>query len=395
MLRFTYLPKSISNWLQVLRPMFRHRHHLVFCWLLVCQAVYQEKATLKGLARLAPRHIAEWHLRRLLTATSWNWRVLLWWFADELIATLPPPEDGICYVVVDSTLKDKTGQKHPLAKKGRLNEYAPYTFGLHIVVVMLQWGNYRIPVDFEIVRHKDHPRYQSENRLFRWMLVRLRRPAWAEMMVVIAAAAFASKANLQLIQRRGYFFVMAWARTWCFANGQALKDLVTHLPKKHYRRCWVPLDEPGRRRTYWTYTKRACLRHIGDVTIILSKQRHNDGPKQTKILVTNLPAVSARQVVDVYRRRWLVELLIKELKGATGLGQHQVTKDPHRVERSIAISIMAYLLIVKFHAQDIPERGAWSMFTLKRNFTWQLAHAQLERSAEQRLRKALQERKAA
>ena len=81
----------------------------------------------------------------------------------------------------------------------------------------------------------------------------------------------------------------------------------------------MPLDEPGRRRTYWTYTKRACLRHIGDVTILLSKQRHNDGPKQTKILVTNLPAVTARQVVDVYRRRWLVELLIKELKGATGL----------------------------------------------------------------------------
>jgi hypothetical protein len=157
----------------------------------------------------------------------------------------------------------------------------------------------------------------------------------------------------------------------------------------------VPLDEPGRRRTYWTYTKRARLRHSGDVTIILSKQRHNDGPKQTKILVTNLPAVTARQVVDVYRRRWLVELLIKELKGLTGLGQHQVTKDPLRVERSIAISVMAYLMIVKFHAQDIPERGAWSMFTLRRNFTWQLAQAQLEHSAEQRLRKALQGRKAA
>jgi hypothetical protein len=122
MLRFIYLPKQVSNWLRVLRPMFRHRHHLVFCWLLVCQAIYQEKATLKGLARFAPHHIAEWHFRRLLTATYWNWRVLLWWFADQVIATLPPPEDGVCYLVVDSTLKDKTGQKHPLAKKGRLNE---------------------------------------------------------------------------------------------------------------------------------------------------------------------------------------------------------------------------------------------------------------------------------
>jgi hypothetical protein len=101
----------------------------------------------------------------------------------------------------------------------------------------------------------------------------------------------------------------------------------------------------------------------------LSKKRRNDGPKATKILVTNLPDVTARQVVDVYRRRWTVELLMKELKGATGLGQHQVTKDPQRVERSVAMSVMAYLVIVKFPAQDIPKQGFWSLFTLKQNFT--------------------------
>jgi hypothetical protein len=395
MVRLTCLPKPVANWLHVLRPMFRHRHHLVFCWLLVCQAVYQEKATLTGLARLAPHHIAEWHLRRLLTAAYWNWRVLLWWFADQAIAALPPPGDGVCYLVVDSTLKGKTGQQHPLAKKARLNEYAPYIFGLHIVMVILQWGNYRIPVDFEIVRRKEDSRYRSENRLFRWMLVRFRRPAWAEMVVVVADAAFASKANIKLIQRRGYCFVIAFARTWRFENGHTLKDLATHLPKYYYRRCWVPLEEPGRRRTYWAFTKRARLRHIGDVTIILSKKRRNEGPKHTKILVTNLPEARARQVVDVYRRRWAVELLVKELKGAMGLGQHQVTKEPQRIERSVAISVMAYLLIVKCRARDIPEQGAWSMFTLKRNFIWQVAQGQIERSVEQRLRKGLQERKAA
>jgi hypothetical protein len=287
MLRFTYVPKSISHWLQVLRPMFRHRHHLVCCWLLVCQAIYHEKATLKGLARIAPRPMAEWHLRRLLTATYGNWRVLLWWFADQVIATLPPPVDGVCSVVVDSTLKDQTGQKHPLAKTGRLNAYAPDIFGLHLVVVMLHWGHDRIPIDFEIVRRKDDSRYRSENRLFRWMLVRFRRPLRAEMVVVVADAAFASKAHLRLIQQRGYTFVMALARIWCFAHGQTLKDLVIHLPKKRDRRGWVPLDEPGRRRTYWTDTKRARLRHIGDVTMVLSKQRRHDGPKQTTILVTN------------------------------------------------------------------------------------------------------------
>ncbi len=50
----TCLPTAVSHGLQVLRPMFHHRHHLVFCWLLVCEAIYQEKAPVKGLARLAP-----------------------------------------------------------------------------------------------------------------------------------------------------------------------------------------------------------------------------------------------------------------------------------------------------------------------------------------------------
>ena len=70
-------------------------------------------------------------------------------------------------------------------------------------------------------------------------------------MIVVADAAFASKANINLIQQRGYFFVIAFARTWRFENGHALKHLVSHLPKKYYRRCRVPLEEPGRRPTYY------------------------------------------------------------------------------------------------------------------------------------------------
>jgi hypothetical protein len=56
---------------------------------------------------------------------------------------------------------------------------------------------------------------------------------------------------------------------------------------------------------------------------------------------------------------------------------------------------MAYSMILKWHAQDIPERRPGSMYTLKRNFMWQLAQGQLKRAAERRLQKALRERKAA
>jgi hypothetical protein len=131
--------------------MFRHRHHLVFCWLLVCQAIDQEKATVKGLARLAPRNSPEWHLR-------------------------------VSYLVVDSTLKS---QNRPQASVGQ--EVQPERiYPLYLrptVAVKLQWVKYRIPLDVELVRRKDDLKYRSENTQFRWRLVRFRRSSWAEMVV--------------------------------------------------------------------------------------------------------------------------------------------------------------------------------------------------------------------
>jgi hypothetical protein len=85
---------------------------------------------------------------------------------------------------------------------------------------MLPWGHYRIPVDCEIVRRTDHPPYRSDTALFRRMLVRFRRPGWAEMVVVVGDAALASNANIKLISHRGYFCVIAFARTWRVENGQ-------------------------------------------------------------------------------------------------------------------------------------------------------------------------------
>jgi hypothetical protein len=61
----------------------------------------------------------------------------------------------------------------------------------------------------------------------------------------------------------------------------------------------------------------------------------------------------------------------------------------------VAIFVMAELLRVKFRARDLPEKGRWSAVARKWNVTWQIAQASLERSVEPRLRKGLQQRKAA
>ena len=176
------------------------------------------------------------------------------------------------------------------------------------------------------------------------------------MMVAVATAAFAFKANSKLIRQRGYAAVLAVARTRRVETGQALKGLVTPLPKKPDRRCWVPLEEPGRRRTYRTYTKRVCLRHIGDVTIILSKQRRNDGPKQTKNLVTNRPNMRARQLVDMYRRRWSVELSIKLDESVHRLDAIDAERPCSLKTRLRAWRIASILAALRAHTHNLKTR---------------------------------------
>jgi hypothetical protein len=387
----TCLPHRVAQCLRVLGPCFRHRHQLVFSWLLVLHLVYGERANLKALARHGPQHLAYQRYRRLLCATSWCTKTLLWWFADQALQAFPPPEDGVLYLVGDSPLKGKRGRKHPVAQKTRLNQYHPYVFGFRVVLLMAQWGVYRIPVDFALIRHKEAPDYQSENALFRQMRQDFRRPAWCQEVVVTADAAYASQANVELIHTRGYWYVMALPRTWKFANGKALKALITPLPRWKYTQIRIPTVNTQRRRTFWVYAKRARLRHLGDITVVLSTCRRHDGPQQTKILVTHLPeTVPAREIVGVYLRRWWIELLVKELKGVVGLGQHQVTKQADRVERSVAVAIMADLLLLKLRARDIPADRPWSAFRLQRALAWEVVQAPCERSARQMARKWLQ-----
>ena len=137
------------------------------------------------------------------------------------------------------------------------------------------------------------------NALFRQMQRQFVPPLRAETVIVVADAGFPAKDTLRLIQQRGFFLVMSLPRTWKFADNHTLNNWGTYLPKSRYRKTWFhPRSQPRpRRRVFWTYSARKRLPHIGDVTMVLSKKRRADSPKQTKILGTNLPNVTAHQTI--------------------------------------------------------------------------------------------------
>jgi hypothetical protein len=135
----TWLPPRVSQCLRVWGPCCRHRHHLAFSWLLVLHRLDGERAHVQALARHGPQHLPSQHDRRLLGAASWGTNTWLWWFADQALQALPPPEDGILSLVGDRTLQGKRGPKPPVAQQTRLSQHHPSGFGCRIVLLMAPW----------------------------------------------------------------------------------------------------------------------------------------------------------------------------------------------------------------------------------------------------------------
>jgi hypothetical protein len=206
---------------------------------------------------------------------------------------------------------------------------------------------------------------------------------------------YGSQENIKMVQQRDakdtarrWGFVFALARTWKTVEDKAIKDLVTHLPRKYYQRVRVP-RLPGSKgcKTFWVYSTRLCLRHIGDVTVVLSKRGRNVGPKHTKILVTNLAEWIPRQVVSAYQRRWPGEQINRELKTDLGLGDHQVSGQEGLIEKSFGIAVLAYLLLIRACHQEIRPGMSWSVSQLQYAFRLRVITNQVEHNVKTRPQK--------
>ena len=387
MVKVTYLPLFVTLLFRGMPGMWKNRHRLMLCWLVVMHALFPGRKTLAELARWPPAQVTAWRWRRLLKASYWDVHLLIEWWFQEAMETLPAPEDGIVYVVGDGSDKPKRGKKNPMAQKGRKSQHKPWFFGIRFALLIVNWGTYRLPAAFRLIGPKSHPEYQKENELFREMVTQFNPPSWAKVVVVEGDAAYGSQENMKMVRQRddddpqrqwGYGFAIA--RTWKTVEDKAIKDLVTHLPRKYYKRTWVPRlpGSPGRK-TFWIYSKRLCLRHIGEVTVVLSKKGRNVGPKHTKILVTNLAELLPRDVVFAYQRRWPIEQINRELKSDLGMGEHQVSSDEGRIENSFGIAVMAYLFLIRACHQEIVPGRSWSVPQLQHAFrlrviTNQVAH---------------------
>jgi hypothetical protein len=151
------------------------QHFLVFCWLVVALIRAPGKGTLKGLRPYLPAKLPYWTIVRLVRSGQWDAQAVMQEMAAATLRALPPPADGVLYLIGESTLKEKRGRKHPLGHTTRHSESAPYTFGCELVLLIASWERFRVPVAVGLI---DPQCRGHQNSLFRQMLATFVPPTW-------------------------------------------------------------------------------------------------------------------------------------------------------------------------------------------------------------------------
>ncbi len=83
-----------------------------------------------------------------------------------------------------------------------------------------------------------------------------------------------------------------------------------------------------------------------------------------------------------------IELMHWELKSGLGLGEHQVSGDKDRSEKSMGIAVLAYLLVLRVCHHEIIPGNPWSIFQLQQALRLRVMTNQVEPQVKVKMAKA-------
>ena len=81
------------------------------------------------------------------------------------------------------------------------------------------------------------------------------------------------------------------------------------------------------------------------------------------------------------------QLLNWEVKSGLGLGEHQVSGDTNRSEKSVGIAVLAYLLVLRVCHHEIIPGKPWSIFQLQHALRLRVMTSQVEHKVKVKMAK--------
>jgi hypothetical protein len=122
--------------------------------------------------------------------------------------------------------------------------------------------------------------------------------------------------------------------------------------------------------------------------VVRSNKGRNTGPHQTQILGTNLAAWTPSQVVCISHKRWAIALMNGALPSGLGVGEHPVSGDKNRREKSVGIAVLASVVVLRgCHHAMVPGKP-WRIVQLQHALRLRVMTNQVEHPVKVKMAKA-------
>lgn len=233
-------------------------------------------------------------------------------------------------LLIDSTLVGRRGKKVENASFHRMGRKS--VRGHKFINFVLLVGNEVIPLSTVAHYSRSYCEfkgfdYRTENELvidwLNWLHYSgLFSKDHIKHLHVVCDAGYDAKQVQKAINRIGCHFTMA-IKCNRLINGIAADEYFRRnrfIPWKSLR-LFVEKDGKRMRKEYRTrFAPKVKLKGFGLVSAAYSEAKKRDGGKTRKYLVSSDTKLSAREIIDNYRRRWRVETWHREMKQAHAFG---------------------------------------------------------------------------
>jgi hypothetical protein len=251
-----------------------------------------------------------------------------------------------------------------------------------VMALLLSPSGYRIPMsrcyftrNYAVAKGWT---YRTQTQLAAELIRQAPIPAQAEV-VVLGDTAFDAKVIRAACAERGYSWVVPMNPERVLAgpkgNRPRVRSLVTGLRVKDFQA--VRLD-PGqgegrvqrrlsryrvgpkvKRRTYYVHGEHRDIHSVGKVSLVFSTMEQPTAQKSVrvqKILMTNDRSLTASAVVELYDRRWQIELFFKELKSTLGFACYSF-RSFEKVAGWTQVCLVAFVYLEWRRAKQLKRRG--------------------------------------
>jgi SRSO17 transposase len=337
----------------VSKPQFSH------LWAMVLAVVINLRANkLVHLSATTPKSGHRTRQGAFLSHSHWDAAALVDQAANDLLMSMKPRKGEVVYLILDDNRQPKRGSKMHWVTKIWDHKQQKFVRGHIIVTAAIAFRGVVLPWRMELWKPKGHPgpRYRKLTHMAGDMIKAFVPPPGVKVRVLFDAF-YLCPAVTHPCEDKGFTFFSVAQRNRCFttANGKrrSLRQLMPGLIRyggknvrmkrsRHYARLRIGSVD-GR------------LDRIGRVRMVVSKRPH--GPwKKCIAIVTNESGLRPREVVAIYEKRWLIEVLFKELVQDLGLGDYQMLTEDGIVHH-LHVCCLAHLLLTHQSMKGLGEKA--------------------------------------